>query len=791
MLKQTILSFVTLLFTLTATAQLNINLSANYVFPPSRGECSDIWGYVDQAGNEYAIVGNQSGVAIVDVTTPTNPVEVFYSAGSSTIWRDIKVWQNTAYITNEGSGGLKIIDLSNLPGAITPADVYNFSGSTYPFNSAHNIFIDENGLGFVCGADNGIGGAIILDLATNPLAPIELGRYNDYYLHDLFVRGDTLWGGAIYDGFFVVVDISNPAAPTTMVTQTTPDTFTHNCWLSDDGKTVFTTDEISGAFIASYDVSDIFNITELDRVQSNPGSDVIPHNVFVLNDFVVTAYYRDGITIHDVSSPSNIVEVGNYDTSPSMSGDGFNGVWGVYPYLPSGIVIASDIEKGLFVFDATYSPAAFLNGNVTALISGSALNNVLVEIVATTSTANTDGFGDYESGIATAGSYNVTFSKAGYISQTINNVVLTNGATTVLDVQLQEAVTFTFQGQVIDSNNNPIIDAKVKLTDSNTGTSSTVTTNGLGNFSVSNFYEGIYNVTVGKWAYNTICVNGQSLLSTGGPYIYQLEDGYSDDFSLDLGWAVSGNPSTGDWVREEPDGTTYNGNPSNPGNDSQVDCGLEAYITGNAGGSAGNDDIDDGETVITSPVFDLSTYTNPYVHFDRWFFNAGGQGSPNDSMVIELGNGTSTVILDIAINNDPDEGTWVSKSYRILDFLTPTSTMQLKARAMDVGPGHISEAGFDVFLISDSTIVGIESHELSEINIYPSPFNEDINIKLNGSFDRITVEVFEMTTGKKVDSREFEGASLIQLKSKYARGVYLINIFGDGSLLTSRRLIKI
>jgi hypothetical protein len=576
-----------------------------------------------------------------------------------------------------------------------------------------------------------------------------------------------------------------------MVTQDTPDTFTHNCWLSDDGNTLFTTDEITGAFIASYDVSDIFNITELDRIQSNPGSGVIPHNAFVLNDFIVTSYYRDGITIHDVSSPSNMVEVGNYDTSPGMSGDGFNGVWGVYPYLPSGIVIASDIEKGLFVFDATYTQAAFLTGNVTDLISGAALNNVLVEIVASNSTANTDGFGDYEAGIATAGTYSVTYSKAGYIPQTITNVVLTNGATTVLDVQLQAAVTFTFQGQVIDSNNNPIIDAKVKLTDSNTGTSTTVTTNGLGNFNVSNFYEGIYDVTVGKWSYNTICVNSQSLLSTGGPYIYQLEDGYSDDFSLDLGWTVSGNPNTGDWVREVPDGTTYNGDPSNPGDDSQVDCGLEAYITGNAGGSAGNDDIDNGETVITSPVFDLSTYINPYVHFDRWFFNAGGQGSPNDSMVVELSNGTTTVIVDFAVNNDPDEGAWASKSYRILDFMTPTSTMQLKVRAMDVGQGHISEAGFDVFLISDSTNVGVESHELSEINIYPSPFNEYININLNGTFDRITVEVFEMTTGKKVDSREFEGASLVQFKSKYARGVYLINIFADGLLLTSRRLIKI
>ena len=114
---------------------------------------------------------------------------------------DIKVWQDVAYITNETSGGLKIIDMSNLPGPINGADVSTYGGSVYPFNSAHDFFVDENGKGYVLGADNGEGGAIILDL-VNPLFPIELGRYNDYYLHDAFVRGDTLWGGAVNDGFF-------------------------------------------------------------------------------------------------------------------------------------------------------------------------------------------------------------------------------------------------------------------------------------------------------------------------------------------------------------------------------------------------------------------------------------------------------------------------------------------------------------------------------------------------------------------------------------------------------------
>ena len=66
---------------------------------------------------------------------------------------------------------------------------------------------------------------------------------------------------------------------------------------------------------------------------------------------------------------------------------------------------------------------------------------------------------------------------------------------------------------------------------------------------------------------------------------------------------------------------------SNPEDDSQ-DCGVQAYITGNGGGQVGNDDVDDGTTVLTSPIFDLTAYGDPHVTFERWFFNDGGSSNP-------------------------------------------------------------------------------------------------------------------------------------------------------------------
>lgn len=791
MLKRSLLICALLAHALMANAQLNLNLLSNYTYAPARGDCSDIWGHVDSFGNEYAIVGNNNGTSIVNVTDPINPIEVFFTSGPSSTWRDIKVWGDVAYITNETSGGLKIIDMSSLPGTILPTDVYSYGGSTFQFDTAHDFYVDENGKGYVLGADNGEGGAIILDLVTNPLAPVELGRYNDFYLHDAFVRGDTLWGGAINDGFFVVVDVSNPAAPNTMATQFTPNTFTHNCWLSDDGDFLFTTDEISGAFIGSYDVSDLTNIIPLDEIQSSPGNGVIPHNTFVRGDFVVTSYYRDGITIHDVANASNMIEVGNYDTSP-LSGDGFNGLWGVYPYLPSGKIIGSDIEGGLFVWDATYQAAAYLEGNITDLVTTNLIDGAQIVILSTPGSDLSDALGDYATGTATAGTYTVEVSKVGYVTETVTGVVLTNGITTVLDVALDPLPTFTLMGTVIDSNSDPIIGAQVLIT--NGASSTTVTTNGLGNFDVSGFLEGVYDVYIGLWGYHSFCALNENLLIANNPHVYQLADGYSDDFALDLGWNVTSTASTGDWERDVPVETTFVGVISNPGVDASGDCGEEAYITGNGGGGAGNDDVDDGETVLISPIFDLTTYGNPFIEFERWFFNdggGGGGGSPNDSLVVELTNGTTSAVIDFAVENDPAAGSWSAKNVKVSDFITATAFMQVRVRAMDIGSGHISEGGFDKFMVVDSSNVGISSLVNTEgISVYPSPFHEKLTIESNSSADVISVKVYEMTSGRLIDSRLFDNNPVISIDNNYAKGIYLIHVYGDDELLEMTKVIK-
>ena len=56
--------------------------------------------------------------------------------------------------------------------------------------------------------------------------------------------------------------------PVVVGTKQTPNQLTHNTWLSDDGKTVFTTDETANAFIAAYDITSLNNITEVDKIRN-------------------------------------------------------------------------------------------------------------------------------------------------------------------------------------------------------------------------------------------------------------------------------------------------------------------------------------------------------------------------------------------------------------------------------------------------------------------------------------------------------------------------------------------
>ncbi|MFT5315501.1 MAG: choice-of-anchor B domain-containing protein, partial [Candidatus Krumholzibacteriia bacterium] len=129
---------------------------------------NDIWGYTvvnpgipAQVGQELAIVGTIGGTSVVNVSDPANVVETGFIAGPNSTWRDIKTYDQWAYVVTEGGGGLQIIDLTDITAP--------FLAATYVgFNSAHNLYIEEaTARAYICGTDSENHGVIILDL-SNP-----------------------------------------------------------------------------------------------------------------------------------------------------------------------------------------------------------------------------------------------------------------------------------------------------------------------------------------------------------------------------------------------------------------------------------------------------------------------------------------------------------------------------------------------------------------------------------------------------------------------------------------------
>ena len=700
------------------SSQSNYNLSLLGTLDWNNTEGSDIWGWADGIGNEYALVGLNNGFSVVNVTTPTNPVEEFFISDINSTWRDVKTFGHYAYVTTEANAGLLIVDLSDMSGnTYFYQTIFNGNNSSTEFTAAHNLYIDENGVAYIFGASSNSGsspadGAIFLDVATNPIDPSYLGEWNDFYIHDGMVRGDTMYVGCIYEGELYIVDVSNKNNPQNLGHTTTPSSFTHNAWVSNDGNYVFTTDEQSDAYVGSYNITDMNNIQEVDRIQSNPGSNSIPHNAHVDGNFLITSWYRDGTVVHDITYPNNMIEVANYD-SYAGSGDGFDGCWGTYPFLPSGNIISSDINSNnsnnarLLVYSRDFQQASYLDGNVSDITNSLPIASANIKILNTLSLISTssDISGNYSSGIASTGNYDIVFSAAGYLSDTLNTN-LSSGIITTVDIQLQPLVSFNTSGIVVDINGNGIENADVLIY--NNDNTFTVTTDNLGNFNLNNIYEGNYNIIAGHWGYITVC--SDEYISSSNPLQpIVLSEGYYDDFTFNFGWSVSGgifNPNDGIWQRGNPEGTSDSGINYNPEDDVDNDCFENAYVTGlEAGTQTGSRDVDDFNTILTSPILDLSGNQDYILNYDVWFSNGFSWGAPpNDSLTVSVSNGATNVVIDILTASSNNLGEWSSKSFDLSQIISLNNNIQFSIETADWDAlgGHWVEGGFDNFYISNS-----------------------------------------------------------------------------------------
>ncbi|MEO7175987.1 MAG: choice-of-anchor B family protein, partial [Saprospiraceae bacterium] len=525
----------------------NLELKSTKFYPEG---LSGIWNYVAPDGHEYAVVGTQTATSIIDLKDPENPLEIANFPGSNNSWREARYWGSFIYVTTEAKDGLLIIDMSD-PSAPTgnfwkPLLIVN--GNEEQFETCHSINMDEKGIMALNGTNINGGTALLFDVNTTPGAPIYLGTLSPpQYTHDSYMQDDVLYTFDILDGVFRVFNAKNPADPELLAVQETSFAFTHNGWTSDDGHYLFTTDERANAYVDSYDISDLTDIKKLDvfRSVATEGKGVIPHNTYWRDGYLITSYYTDGVKVIDAHKPDNLIEVGSYDTYKGADG-GFHGAWGVCPFFPSGLIVVSDIENGLFVLQPSYIRACYLEGKVSDT-DANLLPQVDVKIISPIfNKSETDAQGEYRTGIADAGAYMVTYSKEGYYPQTLP-VQLENGQVTIQDVILQKIPLLNFNGlATIKTIGGGVPEAQIALSGEYGEFYATADQEGIFTFSL---YPGKYHLIAGAWGYLYNEIDSIEFDAEHTSFSIELEKGYQDDFVFDFQWTVTGTAETGLWER--------------------------------------------------------------------------------------------------------------------------------------------------------------------------------------------------------------------------------------------------
>jgi len=345
---------------------------------------NDIWGWTDpQTGREIAIVGRTDGTVFVDVTNASNPVFLgqlpLTEGANAAVWRDIKVYDNHAFIVADGAGphGMQVFDLTRLRDVSGDPVTFEATAHYDRIASAHNIVInEETGFAYATGASMGgetCGGALHMIDVRSPGDPTfagcyadpETGRQKTGYTHDaqcVVYRGPD----AEYQGREIcfnasetalgIADVTDKDAPSSISVASYPNVgYTHQGWLTDDHAYFYINDEldeingsVEGTRTLVWDVTDLDDpILVREHFGTTASSD---HNLYVKGDRMYQSNYVSGLRVLDISDPENPVEVGYFDTvSAGENEPGFDGSWSNYPYFESGVIVVTSMKEGLFV----------------------------------------------------------------------------------------------------------------------------------------------------------------------------------------------------------------------------------------------------------------------------------------------------------------------------------------------------------------------------------------------------------------------------------------------------------
>ncbi len=331
---------------------------------------SGCWGWYQSSKNkEYAISGASNGVFFIDITSPTTPsVSAFISGKTGCTWREIKTYQNYVYVASDDLTPNKflIADMQYLPDSV---HIIHY-GTEY-FERGHTLWIDRDKL-YVGSTSytTGFSSMNVYSLAT-PTAPVLLRQLNQDYsfinhVHDMYVRNDTVFASCGNQGLYIFKLLSNNTFTLLGSYSGYPNSgYNHSSFLTANGKNLVFCDEVPvGLPFHIIDVQNLANIQPQSINKAYPNT--TPHNPYLIgNDIAILSCYQDGLLVYNISNPSTPTLTGYFDTHPQGGGNvgnyfnaDYRGNWGAYPWLPSGLIIANDMQNGVFILKAL---AAFNN----------------------------------------------------------------------------------------------------------------------------------------------------------------------------------------------------------------------------------------------------------------------------------------------------------------------------------------------------------------------------------------------------------------------------------------------
>ena len=332
------------------------------------GNANDIWGWVDPVtGDPYALLGLDTGTAFIRITDPENPLIIGYlpTHSSASLWRDIKTYQNHAFIVSEAGGhGMQVFDLNQLRD-YNGNNPVTFSETAHYglFGNSHNIVInEESGFAFAVGCNDCSGGLHMVNI-QNPSNPVYAGCYSqDGYTHDsqcvIYNGTDTEYVGreicfSSNEDTVTITDVTDKSNPTTIsINGYSGAQYTHQGWLTEDHRYFLCNDELDEYYDGINTTTYIWDLNSLDNPtlieRHDHGTPNIDHNLYIEGNYAYQSHYTAGLRIQDISNISDGImeEVAFFDIHPQNNNTSFDGTWSNYPFFDNNIVIVSGIGDG-------------------------------------------------------------------------------------------------------------------------------------------------------------------------------------------------------------------------------------------------------------------------------------------------------------------------------------------------------------------------------------------------------------------------------------------------------------